>query len=592
MEEKPETKSGNNTRKFSCLVRKMVSNLSTRIKQIKREPGPEYEIKQEAGKEERKEKMEQLKIRTAAGVILFLCFCCLPAIAEETIRPEEVSRTATASEATMSEAGILRSEKGMKNVQTQSSITDGFHKNRAGKWNYYKNSMIVKNAWEQEDGRWYYMDASGRMASSCWQEVNGTWYYFDPDGALHDGWLLYHGKWYYITDTGIATGYVDIKDGEDSDSFYFYEDGRLAVNTATPDGRAADSDGYLMPPDGTMPAFLWDVSKDPSVGTLSGLTIAGMPAEFYMLSIAGETSGGQIIMGDRGRAYGICQFDYRYDLTDFIRYAYGKHPGLWAELSAYLNVADGDETLVGNVNLRDAFSAAMARSYEAAITDQLEFMRARYWDAFQKRMDAAGYRLSTRHVAVQAAFFSVNVNCGAQTDLYLSEISPDLTDAEMICKLYTLRNTVLAEQNVGHHKKGTTARYRQYEPQMALDLLHGYITIDSKKTYGGGVSWHGNIFANGIISTVAAEGTSTEWQELQTETTPETEVESMPETATTSEASTELGPGADLETEQAEDKSQMMTGQQENEEGPTPGPDQPSTTPQEFAMLSFPSPAS
>lgn len=178
-----------------------------------------------------------------------------------------------------------------------------------------------------------------------------------------------------------------------------------------------------------------------------------MPAEFYMLSIAGETSGGQIIMGDRGRAYGICQFDYRYDLTDFIRYAYGKHPGLWAELSAYLNAADGDETLVGNTALKDAFSAAMARSYEAAITDQLEYMRARYWDVFQKRMDEAGYQLSTRHIAVQAASFSVNVNCGTQTDLYLSEIRPDLTDAEMICRLYTLRNTVLAEQNVGRHKK-------------------------------------------------------------------------------------------------------------------------------------------
>ena len=440
--------------------------------------------------------------------------------------------------------------------------------------------MIVKNTWEQEDGIWYYLDVSGRMASDCWQQVNGTWYYFDPSGALHDGWLLYHDEWYYMTDAGMMTGYADIPGGEDSDSFYFYEDGRLAVNAATPDGRAADSDGYLMPPDGTLPSFLWDASGDPSVGTLSGLTIAGMPAEFYMLSIAGETSGGQIIMGDRGRAYGICQFDYRYDLTDFIRYAYGKHPGLWAELSAYLNAADGDETLVGNTALRDAFSAAMARSYEAAITDQLEYMRARYWDTFRKRMDKAGYQLSARHIAVQAAFFSVNVNCGVQTDLYLSEISPDLTDAEMIYRLYTLRNTVLAEQNVGRHKKGTTARYRQYEPQMALDLLHGYVTIDSKKTYGGGVSWCGNIFANDIISTVATEGTSTEWLALQAEETPAAEAEPMPETATTSEASTPTsGPGQDSEPwqdadpkpSQDTDGSQMAIDEQERQEGPIAG---------------------
>lgn len=583
MEEKRETKSGSSIRKFSCRIRKTVLDLITGTKQKRRETGQEYEIKQEIGKEERKEKMEQLQMRTAAGVISLLCFCYLPVIAAETMQPEGILKTATASEATVSEAGAFGPERETASVQTQSYIADGFHKNHAGKWNYYKNGMVVKNTWEQEDGIWYYMDASGCMASDCWQQVNGTWYYFDPDGALHDGWLLYHDEWYYMTDAGMATGYVDIPDEEDSDSFYFYEDGRLAVNTATPDGRTADSDGYLMPPDGTLPAFLWDASGDPSVGTLSGLTIAGMPAEFYMLSIAGETSGGQIILGDRGRAYGICQFDYRYDLTDFIRYAYGKHPGLWAELSAYLNAVDGDEALVGNTALRDAFSAAMARSYEAAITDQLEYMRTRYWDVFRKRMDEAGYQLSARHIAVQAAFFSVNVNCGTQTDLYLSEIRPDLTDAEMICRLYTLRNTVLAEQNVGRHKKGTTARYRQYEPQMALDLLHGYVTIDSKKTYGGGVSWYGNIFANGIISTAATEGTSTEWLALQAEETPAEETDPIPETATASEASTSLtgleqGAEADQEEDpkpdQEPDCGQTLTDEQEGKERPATDNDQ------------------
>ena len=583
MEEKQETESENGIRNFSSRIRKSALDLIVGIKRNRQEAEPEYGIEHETGKEERREKIEQLQMRTAAGVISFLCFCCLPVIAAETIPPEEISKAATASEATASEAGTLDSERKTESVQTQSYIADGFHKNHAGKWNYYKNGMVVKNTWEQEDGIWYYMDASGCMASDCWQQVNGTWYYFDPDGALHDGWLLYHDEWYYMTDVGMVTGYVDIPDEEDSDSFYFYEDGRLAVNTATPDGRAADSDGYLMPPDGTQPAFLWDASGDPSVGTLSGLTIAGMPAEFYMLSIAGETSGGQIILGDRGRAYGICQFDYRYDLTDFIRYACGKHPGLWAELSAYLNAVDGDETLVGNTALRDAFSAAMARSYEAAITDQLEYMRTRYWDVFRRRMDEAGYQLSARHIAVQAAFFSVTVNCGTQTDLYLSEIRPDLTDAEMICRLYPLRNTVLAEQNVGRHKKGTTARYRQYEPQMALDLLHGYVTIDSKKTYGGGVSWYGNIFANGIISTAATEGTSTEWLALQAEETPAEETDPIPETATASEASTSLtgleqGAEADQEEDpkpdQEPDCGQTLTDEQEGKEGPATDNDQ------------------
>ena len=34
-----------------------------------------------------------------------------------------------------------------------------------------------------------------------------------------------------------------------------------------------------------------------------------------------------------------------------------------------------------------------------------------------------------------------------------------------------------------------------------IDLLYGYITIDSDISYGGGVEWHGNPFTN-IVSTI------------------------------------------------------------------------------------------
>ena len=453
---------------------------------------------------------DQMWYQTAAGITAVILSCGIPIAAAGAIQVHQTEPMATVSEATPSEA-----EPKMTYAHRDIRITDGFHKDRTGNWKYYKDGQPVKNQWQQADEKWYYLNTSGRMLSNTWQQIDGQWYYFDQDGSLHNGWLLHENVWYYLTDTGMLTGYQDIPDEDGTDSFYFGEDGVLAVNTATPDGRAADADGYLQPPDGALPTFTWDTGKNTSVGSLSGMTIAGMPAEFYMLSIAGETSGGQIIMGDRGRAYGLCQFDYRYDLTEFIRYAYQKHPGLWAELSAFMNYQDGDEMLVGNTELRDAFAAATARSYEASITDQLEFMRAHYWDGFARAMDAAGYQMSKRHVAVQAAFFSVNVNCGVQTELYQSNITPDATDAEMICQLYTLRNTVLAEQNVGRTKKGTTMRYRLYEPQMALDLLHGYTTIDSSKSYGGGVSWHGNIFAGGIISTTQIEGSSAEWAERQ-----------------------------------------------------------------------------
>ena len=145
MEEKQETESGNGIRNFPSRIRKAASDLIAGIKHNRQEAEPEYEIKQETGKEERKEKMEQLQMRTAAGVISLLCFCYLPVIAAETMQPEGILKTATASEATVSEAGGFGSERETESVRPQSYIADGFHKNHTGKWNYYKNGMIVKN---------------------------------------------------------------------------------------------------------------------------------------------------------------------------------------------------------------------------------------------------------------------------------------------------------------------------------------------------------------------------------------------------------------------------------------------------------------
>ena len=196
-----------------------------------------------------------------------------------------------------------------------------------------------------------------------------------------------------------------------------------------------------------------------------------------------------------------------------------------------------------NEDILQAFTNARKRNYEAAISDELEYMRMDYWDSFASRMNAAGYRLSERHVSVSAAFFSVLVNCGKKVDVFLENLSPSMTDAEMICGIYKIRNTILAEQNVGRSRKGATTRYRMAEPQMALDLLHGYTTIDSVKDYGGGVQWNGNLFT-GTIMTSALAGNSTEWEEALTatpddavaveteeETTEDTETENIPENA-------------------------------------------------------------
>ena len=388
---------------------------------------------------------------------------------------------------------------------------------------------------------------------------DGVLYYYNEDGSLYLGWLLQDDDWYYFTEQGAVTGYQTIEEYGRVDECYFEENGRLVMDAETPDGRMADSDGYLLDPNEeaaileAWSEFEMEAGKAVTPGALSGIHISGEPAEFYMLSIAGESSGGQIIAGDRGRAYGLCQFDYRYDLVDFMRWAYERHPSFWQEFAEYTEKNARDVSLVENAGIVQAFVSARERDYEAAISDELEFMRMTYWDNFAAKLNAAGYRLSERHIAVSAAFFSVNVNCSSQASVFLEHLSPEMTDAEMICEIYKIRNTILAEQNVGRVKKGTTLRYQMAEPRMALDLLHGYTTIDSVKNYGGGVQWNGDLFVNAVL-TSAVQGMSMEWEEALLATPADAETEngqSEPETGGQEETSDTNGQketsGADAE---------------------------------------------
>ena len=82
---------------------------------------------------------------------------------------------------------------------------------------------------------------------------------------------------------------------------------------------------------------------------------------------------------------------------------------------------------------------------------------------------------------------------------------------------------------------------------MALDLLYGYMTMDTVRSYGHGVEWHGNIFTGSVL-TCGIQGRSTDWQEYlttheqdvsDTETKEETEVEGQ-NVATPSEAEPEV----------------------------------------------------
>ncbi len=42
----------------------------------------------------------------------------------------------------------------------------------------------MQTGWLQDNGTWYYLEASGAMKANQWFEVGGKWYHVDATGAL------------------------------------------------------------------------------------------------------------------------------------------------------------------------------------------------------------------------------------------------------------------------------------------------------------------------------------------------------------------------------------------------------------------------
>lgn len=95
-------------------------------------------------------------------------------------------------------------------------------------WRYQnENGTYLQNGWffDQSDGKWYYLNEQGIMAYG-WKYIGNTWYFFHP---VHDGTFgsMAADGWRWID------GYC----------YLFDKDGKLYVDTVTPDGFTVNADG-------------------------------------------------------------------------------------------------------------------------------------------------------------------------------------------------------------------------------------------------------------------------------------------------------------------------------------------------------------
>lgn len=114
----------------------------------------------------------------------------------------------------------------------------------AAGWKFLNTAgSAYTNTWVRKNSQWYWIGEDGYMKTG-WNLINEKWYYMMPvSGEMKTGWIAEGGNWYYTDETGArATGWV--KTGEKW--YYLNADGKMAVNTTTPDGYKVDENGAII----------------------------------------------------------------------------------------------------------------------------------------------------------------------------------------------------------------------------------------------------------------------------------------------------------------------------------------------------------
>ena len=62
----------------------------------------------------------------------------------------------------------------------------------------------LPTGWVLWTGKWYYLTGKAApMAASSWVLWNDKWYYLTESGAMAaSSWVQWNGKWYYLTESG------------------------------------------------------------------------------------------------------------------------------------------------------------------------------------------------------------------------------------------------------------------------------------------------------------------------------------------------------------------------------------------------------
>lgn len=281
---------------------------------------------------------------------------------------------------------------------------------------------LVNCVYKFKNGKSYRFNETGQMLKG-WQEIDGSYYYFKND--LKKGWLTINGKKYYL---------IKAQNGKRAEGI-FSVSGKLY---------------YFDPDTGVMQKNTTVTWKDREyiVGSNGVCTLvpdAGGPSEemVFFLRYESGTEAYNQTGGDNGCACGAYQFDYRYALLPFVKYAYNANPSVCKEFKKYAAYKDSQKTkLYNNTKFYTAWKKIYKANPKTFAALQDSYAKLNYYDNVERQLEAAGIAIASRSEVVKGAIFSYSIQHGPTAAISaVKSFKPNssTTDEKFIKKLYAKR---------------------------------------------------------------------------------------------------------------------------------------------------------
>lgn len=297
-----------------------------------------------------------------------------------------------------------------------------------GKNKYYfvsKDGSAATGLFKFKNGKTYYFTSKGVMKKNCWQVINGKHYYFTSSGLMKTGWLTKDGKKYYLIKASNMRGQRASGIFSVSGKLYYFDPdtGIMQTNTTI----SYNDRTYRIAANG--------------VCTVVPDTSAPSPDMLFFLKFESGSEAYNQTGGDNGNACGAYQFDYRYALLPFVKYAYRTNKTVCKEFKTYAGYTDNTK-LKSNKKFYAAWKKIYNRNKKTFAELQDTFARINYYDNVERALSVAGIDIVSRSDVVKGAVFSYSIQHGQSTAVAAVKAikaTSSMSDATFLKKLYAYR---------------------------------------------------------------------------------------------------------------------------------------------------------